>query len=228
MKEIIYILFFLFSYGNTFALHISIEPCLKFYKEHQTSFEKMAKKWNLDHQEIVSIALPEEIRFQEWQNYLEATALRQFYIKGGKEDADFSIGHFQMKPSFVEDLECAIVENETFSILFQELIPEGDWSPEEVRKFRIENLDNISTQFKYLCAFYKIMELKTTDYNFKTRKEKIFFFSSAYNLGFNKPKKQIQNWTRIKAFPYGRKFNFEQDSFSEIAWNIYLSINSDL
>ena len=38
---------------------------------------------------------------------MEQAALQGLYVTGGKERANFSIGLFQMKPSFVEQVEAA-------------------------------------------------------------------------------------------------------------------------
>ncbi len=200
------------------ALEVKTEDCIEFYTTHQNIFQEIADYYNCPLEKTVAIALPEVIRYKGWQNDLERMALEQFYVKGGKIEADFSIGYFQMKPSFIEDLECEIVENPHLLQEFSHLIPNGDWSQEKSRKFRIERLNITHLQFEYLCAFYKIMENKYCDID---EKNKLNFFASAFNYGFKKPKEKIQNWANIKAFPYGSRFKFEQDAFADVSTHLY-------
>ena len=66
-------------------------------------------------------------------------------------------------------------------------------------------------EYKYECSF-----LNATD--------KIKFISTAYNFGFLRGEQKIRNWQKEKAFPYGRRFNFEQDAYSDISFLIYQCI----
>ena len=62
--------------------------------------------------EIIAIAFPEIIRYNAFSDLIEITSNRILYINGGKTASDFSIGLFQMKPSFVEDLENYVANSE--------------------------------------------------------------------------------------------------------------------
>ncbi len=208
----------------SWGLNTSIDECLNFYEKHQSNFEEIASYHHLDVCQVAAIALPEVSRFVGWQNQLESLALYQFYIDGGTEDADFSIGYFQMKPSFIEKIECEIVENSTLSQKYNELLPQGDWSEKERRIFRLQQLKNTNIQFEYLCVFYEIMENKTENVCFNLIENKIQFFAAAYNFGFDREIRKIKNWMHIKAFPYGSRFNFEQDAYSEVASYIFRNI----
>ncbi|MGK0387434.1 MAG: hypothetical protein ACI94Y_000160 [Maribacter sp.] len=205
------------------ALNMSVENCLTFYEKHQCDFETIAKKYNCNVAEVTAVALPEVARYMEWQNSLENYALWNFYIEGGKEQADFSIGYFQMKPSFIEELECEIVEDECLIEMYSDILPFGNYSEKEARKFRLEKLNNINDQFEYLCIYFKIMEHKYSN-GFLDKNEQIRFFASAYNYGFNRKKEAIIKWMSVKGFPYGRKFNFEQDAFADVSEYLYKKI----
>ena len=52
-----------------------------------------------------AVVFPELIRYSALQDFIETTAVKVLYLQGGTRGADFSIGRFQMKPSFAEALE---------------------------------------------------------------------------------------------------------------------------
>ena len=53
----------------------------------------------------VAVVFPELVRYSALMDFMETTAVKALYQQKGVKGADFSIGRFQMKPSFVEDLE---------------------------------------------------------------------------------------------------------------------------
>src|SRR5664280_591993 len=53
----------------------------------------------------LAIIFPELIRYSSIRDIIETAALKSLYIQYGKNNEDFSIGQFQMKPSFAEDIE---------------------------------------------------------------------------------------------------------------------------
>ena len=53
----------------------------------------------------VAVVFPELVRYSALMDFMETTAVKALYQQKGVKGADFSIGRFQMKPSFVADLE---------------------------------------------------------------------------------------------------------------------------
>ncbi len=52
-----------------------------------------------------AVVWPEMQRYDRLQDYMETSAVTGSYVSKGSAGFDFSIGRFQMKPSFVEELE---------------------------------------------------------------------------------------------------------------------------
>ncbi len=52
-----------------------------------------------------AIVFPETVRYSFLQNQAEIAGLMVLYVKYGSAYADFSVGRFQMKPSFAEQIE---------------------------------------------------------------------------------------------------------------------------
>ncbi len=93
-----------------------------FYQDISLAIEFIKKKeWMLVQPDLklteeerwgaISIVLPELIRWNALQDIMETTALELLYVEKGKDGADFSIGYFQMKPSFIENLENYVLTN---------------------------------------------------------------------------------------------------------------------
>ena len=84
----------------------------KSWDEAATYAESHHKAWNeiwtafdIPTRVAEAIVFPEMIRFSQLQDQIETSAVKGTYITIGTKGFDFSIGFFQMKPSFVERLE---------------------------------------------------------------------------------------------------------------------------
>ncbi|MDD3688300.1 MAG: hypothetical protein PHE56_16270 [Bacteroidales bacterium] len=141
----------------------------------------------------ISIIFPELIRYSSILNIAETSALKTLYIQHGKDHIDFSIGYFQMKPSFAEE-----IEKYANTMAGLEVYDISD-TP-EARKKRIRRLDTLDGQIKYLILFVKIMESKTENNKFSTQSEKLKYFATAYNCGFTNTESHIKKMISQKHF----------------------------
>lgn len=164
---------------------------------------------------ILSIAFPEIIRYNSFSDYIETSTNRILYINKGKKASDFSTGYFQMKPSFIEDLENYVSNTESLqqyrSILIQKK------TDKEKRKERIDRLENFQWQLRYLKVFWHALEYKYKHIKFKNENEKIRLYATAYNYGFTKPEKEIIKYQSIKVFPFGERINTEKFAFADFS-----------
>jgi hypothetical protein len=141
----------------------------------------------------ISIVFPELIRYSSILNFAETSALKTLYIQYGKDHIDFSIGYFQMKPSFAEEIEKYANTMASLEVYDISDTPEA-------RKKRIRRLDSLDGQLKYLILFIKIMERKTENNNFVTQSEKLKYFATAYNCGFTNTESHIIKMITQKHF----------------------------
>lgn len=165
--------------------------------------------------DILSIAFPEIIRYNSFSDYIETSSNRLLYINKGKKSSDFSTGYLQMKPSFVEDLENYITKNQSLQEYNSILIKKK--SEKEIRKERINRLENFQWQLRYLKVLWYIFEEKYKNINFKTKQEKIRFYATAYNYGFTKPQSEITNYQAVKIFPYGKGSSMAKFAFADFS-----------
>jgi hypothetical protein len=139
-------------------------------------------------EEVIATVFPELVRFSGLRNELEVFSLKVLYAREGARYADFSIGPFQMKPSFVERLEAQVLLWERTAPELHDKwrrllpAPEGA-SAQEVRRLRVDRLSDIAWQLAYAACFYDAVAgsglLAGTD-----RRGRLFLLSAAYNAGF--------------------------------------------
>jgi len=124
-----------------------------------------------------------------------------------------------MKPSFIEDLENYIANSSTLkkynSIVIQ------NKTEKETREERINRLENLQWQLRYLKVLWMILDDKYNNKIFKNKEDKIRFYATAYNFGFLQPEKIITNYQNIKVFPYGKNNNNIQVAFADFSIDFF-------
>lgn len=199
------------SYNNT----------LKFINKNESLFVNLLGFDELERFEKISIVFPELLRYSMFKDVLETTALELIYVNYGKEQADFSIGYFQMKPSFIESLETKISQETIFYQKFNSLITYRDSSNKEIRKERVERLKSLEWQLKYLDCFYAYISDQYSGYEWRKIEDRIRFFATAYNHDFSANKNEIDKWINQKMFPFGVVKRKKQYAYSDIAFFYY-------
>ncbi len=179
-------------------------------------------QWGLDVTKVIAIASPEIAMYGARIDKLETLAAEIFYTQLGEDYANFSLGTFQMKPAFIKDLELAI-KRELNPIELPIDISANQTDEEQNRRLRISRLKNSVWQLHYLCAFYKLIETKTKNIKFKSDNERIAYYASAYNTGFNKTKDEIERMRHSKLFP--RKLPGRHERFSYADISLYIMNN---
>lgn len=143
---------------------------------------------------ILAIGFPEMVRHHLLQDFIETKVLEALYTRYGSTYADFSIGIFQMKPSFIENLEALVLRYKLEKR--HPILPKAQDSTAQ-RQERIQNLQDFGRQLRYLYAFYEVAQKHFG-------KTDIAFLASAYNLGLQASVAEIQAWQKVAAFPKGR------------------------
>lgn len=144
-------------------------------KRNEKVFSKYATQYQIPAKELKAIIFPELIRYNRVFDALEIESLKFLYVSEGKYYADFSVGYFQMKPSFAE-----AIEKDADKIFGYTIIADN----EDARKERVKRLTNTEQQLNYLCAFYKVCEKKFSGRKFSSPAEKLKLFATAYNSGY--------------------------------------------
>jgi len=182
-------------------------------------------KHGIDPPFALSVIFPELIRYSSIADYIEVKALEVMYVQYGHDYADFSIGLFQMKPSFAEQ-----IETDMLKYRLEEKYPElSALKPSitdslDLRRGRIIRMKDEYHQLLYLEAFVRIMALRYPDLEKAALKDRLMFYSTAYNAGYRKGDKVIRCEGEKARFYCGMitpptgKYNY-----AEIALDYYLS-----
>ncbi len=200
------------------------EKALAFTATHEKDFELAAQRFQVDSRFLKTIVFPELIRYSQFRDFFETTALEWLYVQGGSQSADFSIGPFQMKPSFAETIESYASSEESLRAGFGFVALYDSGSP--IRHQRLERLKQLSWQLVYLSCFIKIADHRFSAYPFAGEIARLRFYCVAYNAGFMREEASINALSEQRNFPYGSKYPSEmQYVYADVAidyFNRYL------
>lgn len=201
------------DFGNDYT------HAVQWLKLNSTGFEKAAEAFNIPARNLKAIVFPELIRYNTVYDAIEINTLRYLYVSEGKEYADFSVGNFQMKPSFAE-----MVEQDANQYLDAGFLQRSgfdklkDLADNEVtRRARITRITSTQQQLIYLCAFYKICDVKFADKSFASANEKIKFYATCYNTGYRRSYEDILAVQEKKYFHTGKFFTTANYNYADIS-----------
>ena len=192
-----------------------------YLKNTSQLFDHSCKKYKHSKKEITAIIYPELLRYNYFKDFIETSSLELIYVNFGPKVADFSIGHFQMKPSFVEQIEKQIQSDESLFKKYKSLIIKG----KNKRLVRINRLKSTHWQLIYLHAFVDLCQIKFPFLKKESQNNKIHFLAACYNIGFNYSLEHIKKRSHLEIFPFGIKYNEKQCCYSAISWSYFNSKN---
>jgi hypothetical protein len=179
----------------------------------QQNFELCARLCHSDARFMQSIVFPEVMRFSSIKDGVEAESLRTLYVQFGKGYANFSIGQFQMKPTFAEEVEIKSTQLLPDSIAKELQLAYTVTDAEAIRLQRVERLQDTDWQMVYLTAFVAICNSIYAGKKFASPTEQLQWYATVYNAGFNKTddfisKKIVQDNFYLNQQMPGKKFKY--------------------
>ena len=202
------------------------EEVAKFLQANQQKMAQKAIKFHHENDFVTAIVYPELLRYNYIQDFIETSGLELIYMRYGAKTADFSIGHFQMKPSFAEHIEKYIEKNAADFQQYKKLIIAQKAKPVLQRKLRLTRLKQMDWQLTYLHAFIAICDHKFHFLKFNTTKDKLRFYAACYNIGFHKKYQNILQNENSNTFPNGPKYLGTQFCYASIASAYYQKTKS--
>lgn len=180
-------------FGNDWAKATGYE------QENRHWIEPLLAKNNIPYPLAISIVFPELVRFSALSDKMETVMLKTLYVNLGDEYADFSIGVFQMKPSFAEEIreQSVILTTNNPDLKFKRKTDYSDIN--EFRKSIVKDLEDPQMQVRYLIAFIDICNIKFGIFT-KDEYSQVRFLATAYNAGFNKSTNAIEALADKKYF----------------------------
>ena len=209
------------------VFHSEYDNAVSFIEQNHKVFNKVLKT-NADNQPkvdqplaeknmMISIIFPELIRYSLFRDFFETKALELGYVEYGSNMVDFSIGRFQMKPSFVETLEEKVKRSDKLMNKYYKITVFNDITITGIRRERVERLGSLTWQLIYLECFYDITSERFKDVKWQDDIEKLKFFATAYNYNFCAPKEDIEKWINARTFPYGAHYKGTQYAYSDVS-----------
>jgi hypothetical protein len=197
------------------------DKALSYIRENDSWIRPALEKYNVPYAEAVAVVFPELVRYSALRDKMEISVLKALYCSLGDDYADFSIGVFQVKPSFAEK-----VRSETGSFSHRKLFDKKKPDPGTYafRKSIVDDLENPQRELNYIIAFLKICGKRFPE-NLENDSARIKFLATAYNTGFWKTEEEI-NAMANKKFFNTKLFKTENYSYADVSlfwYNQYLN-----
>jgi hypothetical protein len=191
------------------------QKAVTFINNNEQWIRPALDKYNISYNEAIAIIFPELVRYSALRDKMEVTLLKALYVNLGDEYANFSVGHFQMKPSFAEKIRvnAQTIMGRKSEILFNGSTENRDSS--ELRAAIVADLEDPGMQLNYLIAFFKICESKF-DLKRMDGTARIKFLATAYNSGFYRSFQEIKDMEDKKFFST-RLFKTENYSYADVS-----------
>jgi hypothetical protein len=191
------------------------DKALAFERDNRIWMQKALEHNDIPYDVALAVVFPELVRYSALRDKMEITLLKALYINLGEQYANFSIGQFQIKPSFAE-----IIRTEGPSVLGRKSglsfkHPDEFESLSDYRKSIVTDLEKPDTEFNYVIAFYKLCEKKYRTGRMEGE-YKIRFLATAYNFGIGKKAEDIEKMIDGKYFNT-KLFKTQNYSYADVA-----------
>jgi hypothetical protein len=147
-----------------------------------------------------SIVFPEVMRYNSLKDGIETESLKTLYVQFGQEYANFSIGIFQMKPTFAAQVETKAKQLLSDSMYKELQLAYEETGEESIREKRVERLQDDEWQLVYLTAFICICNETYKQKQFISEQEKLQWYATIYNAGFDKEEYYISKKIKQENF----------------------------
>ena len=188
--------------------HQGYTQALAFMGKHPEVKEQLMESGLTDKEATMAMAIvcPELAVNYNFSDWAQVKILQTIYVQYNR--SDFSIGYFQMKPSFIEKLEDLVANDKSMQEKYGDVVIRStDYT--QRRKIRIARLVSLKWQTKYLSVFMHYAKQRKDD--FKTDDERLAYWATLYNAGLSTSDKTIEALQKQKGFPViRRQFNYAE------------------
>lgn len=191
------------------------KKALQFVDLNEEWMVPLLERHQISYAVAVAVVFPELVRYSAIRDKMETSMLKTLYRNLGNDYADFSVGVFQVKPSFAEKIreEVSLLEGRRIKSLFRKRN-----SYKNLREYRgaiISDLEDPESEFKYIIAFITICE-KLFPRVAENDTSKISFLATAYNTGFWKSEEEIEKMSNSR-FYNTKLFKTENYSYADVS-----------
>ncbi|MEL6867198.1 MAG: hypothetical protein AAFP19_22425 [Bacteroidota bacterium] len=220
MKKLVFLLslpFLLMALNVPVDFDLEFREAMDFIHQNQRTIHQVAKQFDGPQEEALAVVAPELLRYNLFRDLLETTALELAYVQYGAEVADFSIGPFQMKPSFTASVEEFVLADEQLKKCYGDAILRIPFHHKAIRQARLDFMESLEGQLYYAFLFAQMMSEGHDESQFTSHKDKLSYWATAYNCGHTRPTSELMQCMHQPVFPYGADFDIVQYSYA--AWS---------
>jgi hypothetical protein len=202
------------------------EKALQFVEENDRWMRPLLEKYKISYPVAIAVVFPELIRYSALRDKMETALLKTLYRNLGEDYADFSIGVFQVKPSFAGKIlteASSVIGRRTKALFKRRSIYQDE---RDYRGAIITDLEDPESEFHYIIAFLMICD-KYFSSDTADDTTRIRFLATAYNTGFWKTREEIEKMSNAK-FYSTKLFNTENYSYADVSlfwYNQYIQTN---
>ena len=186
------------------------EKAQNYIESHRAQWYVWWRPFEISPEEAEAVVYPEIVRYTVITDIVQKTLNYSTYVSMGTRCFDFSVGRFQMKPSFVEQLETAWMDSglwQRYGIRFD---VRDSWA---ARQARIDRMRDDQWQCIYLAVFLRLFQytygpgLVSLD-----ARQRLRLAATAYNRGCPWPGEGKGELDGIRAHADEKNFHLELGS----------------
>jgi len=240
-----------FLLALTFLLSAQLPPqaarVQEYLDQHRSAWQKQWQALDVSPRMAEAIVYPEVLRYTVIRDIIEHTLNYGAYVSLGTKAVDFSVGRFQIKPSFAEKLEKAWMESGLYK-QYDLRFDTGD--DRRARKARILRLQKEKWQVRYVGIFLRLLYWSYGSKDAQGRwvqsgletlpiEEQLRLAATAYNCGCAWPMAGHGDLDALRKHVKDKTFHFELGSgkyklgsnepaphycYADLAWEWYRQI----
>ena len=185
------------------------QDAMEFYRENKSLFDRHFQGASAEEKKMAfAIVAPEVSCYDVFMDFVETEAMKHKYVDSG--ECDYSIGYFQMKPSFVESLENEVFRSSALRAKYGAALSYSrEGSATDKRRERLNRLCQTEWQVRYLAIFLEIVKARTAGWGLAGNEERLRYWATMYNAGFYLSKARVRQRQSVKQFPRStNEFNY--------------------
>lgn len=132
------------------------------------------------------IVFPGLVKYSALRDVMETGATRMLYVQSGRKYSHYTVGRFQLKPYFAEQVERNITRQKMSPHKFNLK------NTSKARSERARRLDSQEWQLRYLIMYIRLMDKRFAHIKWKSDEDKVRFYATAFSVGFNRDERTIR------------------------------------
>ncbi len=201
---------------------ISMDEAKTYIQGQREVWSEIFQAFGVDAALAESVVFPELVRYSYIQDYAESAVVSGSYVLLGNKGADYSVGRFQMKPSFVEAVERRWMQQTELPEQYEAWFDTSD--TRQARQVRAARITDTVWQCVYLSMFIRLLQIDFPDLALMSEEHRVLWIATAYNRGVNFPGKGRGDTADIEAHIFDRCYHTDFIALPTTQYYCYANI----